>query len=443
MSSQKNTFSSRLGFLAAAAGSAIGLCNIWKFPYEVARYGGGSYILLYLFFAVLLAFPAVMADLQLGRSAKGGLYGAFAQGGRWGSRLTLGMVILALFYYAFYNVIVGWVLGYLVALLRGELLGCGDYAAFYAAFQGNVSHNILYTLIVMVGVGLINQADLTTGIERWCKVLLPLLLFFLLLLMGYVLTLPGAIKGLAFLFTPRAEALSLAAVTSAMTQSFLSLGLGCGILITYGAYVDKKEDLRQSSAIIVASDVLVALLAAMLILPLIFSQNISATEGTSLVFISLPYIFAQLGPMVGVAVGSAFFFFLLFAAITSSIALLEVPAGYLQQALGWSRRRSVAITSLVATSLSIPCILGQGGVAPFAHLMTLQGVPYNYFDSTVLVIEALLPIIAWGSIAYVVLESQCREGARKWCFPLTAPYTYGYLLLIALIALANIWMKLF
>ena len=435
--SSKNSFSSRLGFFAAAAGSAIGLCNIWKFPYEVNKYGGILYIAAYLFFATILAFPAVMADLRLGKRAQGGMAGAFPAFGKRGKALTGGLALLALIYFAFYSVIVGWLIGYLEAMLTGELLNCGDYTHFWNDLQSNIYSNLLYTIVGIVGVGLINQADLNAGLERWCKILLPILCLFLLLLVGYVLYLPGTFEQVKNIFTPSFDDFSWAGLGSAMTQSFLSLGLGCGIMITYGAYVSDKEDLRKAAGVIVFSDIAVALLAVLLILPLVYVKHGTVEQDTALVFISLPHIFASLGSVAGMVIGTIFFLLLIFAAVTSSIALLEVPVSYLQHAWGWSRRKSVGGAMGASILLSIPAILGQAGKAPFAAFVG----KYSYFDFTILLTEALIPIVALASIAYVIVESkQSKEGAG-WRFPLKAPYTYFYLVCITFIAGLNIWMK--
>ncbi len=445
-SSQHSNFSNRLGFIAAAAGSAVGLGNIWKFPYEAGEHGGGIYLMMYIFFTIVLGYPLVVGELTIGRNSPNSLYGAFTHKGRGGKAFALIMAIMALCIYSFYNIITGWLLGYGVEIVRGTLLASNDFKAFFQDFQSSLPKGFLYTLVMMLLIAYINQSKVADGIERWCKVLMPLFFLILIVLVVYVLFLPGALEGLKFFFWPDKAAFSMKGMVSAMSQAFLSLGLGCGIMITYGSYVDKKENLNTSAAAITLSDTVVAIMAGMLIFPLIASQGVSPNEGPALVFISLPGIFQQLGSVAGPLFGFIFFMLLLFAAVTSSMSLLEVPVAYLQQAMGWKRRKSVGVASIVATLLSIPSILGCAGIAPFADLLTLGGKSYDALDFfAMLTLDLGIPTMTFFTSLYILylnIKARGTQKENKVSFPLSLPFTFVYPVLVGIIVLLNICQKL-
>lgn len=317
----KNKFATRLGFLAAAASSAVGVGNIWRFPYTVGKYGGAGFLLLYIIFVCILGFPLVLAKLAFGRKMQAGTFKAYSKlkSSKW-VYVGLGAALVSFTILSFYNMITGWLIGYFFKIIKGNLLTSSNFNSSFSGFISNIKLNILLTALVTTLVAGIVKSGISEGIERISKVLMPLFILMLIGLIIYALTLEGSSKGLKFYLIPSLDSITPQAMYAALTQSFLSLSIGSGISITYGAYVSKKENLVNSSAIIVASDTLVSFLAGLIIFPIIFHNDISPAQGPSLIFISLPLAFKGLGMFIGTIVGATFFLLLVFAAITSAIS---------------------------------------------------------------------------------------------------------------------------
>ena len=372
---KKQGFSSHFGFLVSAAGSAVGLSNIWRFPAQVSKYGGGFFLLAYLAFVLLLGYPLLLGQLALGRASQGGPYRAYSPHGTKWSLFSSLPTVLAFVIYAFYNVIIGWLVAYFVKTISGELLIQSDFESVFSGITSGFSSNLAYTAIIFALVAVISQAGVTKGVERVSSILMPLFIIIMVSLIGYAALQPGASKGFAFFLKPNWEKFSEnynEAILAALGQSFMSLSIGAGQIITCGGYANKKEPLARSAGIIVGSDTMVALMAGFFLFPFLFSHNngvANATnEGEKLAFVCLPIIFQQMGNL-GIFIGGSFFLLLIFAAITSSISLLEVPSKYMQERFGWSRKRSVWVVSLIAFSLSICCMLGRSGYPFFSNVI--------------------------------------------------------------------------
>ncbi len=319
-------FTSKLGFLAAAASSAVGVGNIWRFPYLTGKYGGATFVLLYILSVFILGIPLVLAKLAFGRKMKSGTYNAYKtfKPKIW-RLLGLGSALTSFIMLSYYIVITGWFFGYLFNITNGEFLKNEDFAVTFSDFASNNYQNIFYTLLVIVIISLIVKRGISDGIEKVSKILMPMFIIMLIGLIIYCFTLKNCGKGLKFYLLPRWEALNIEAFHAALTQAFLSLSIGLGISITYGAYVSKDDDLITSTLIIALSDTIISLLAGLIIFPLIFQADLEPNQGASLIFISLPFAFKSIGPIIGWLIGIVFFLLLVFAAITSAIALLEVP----------------------------------------------------------------------------------------------------------------------
>ena len=366
-SQHRGQWSSRMGFIMAAAGSAIGLGNIWRFPYTAGEGGGGIFVLLYLFFVFAIGIPVMLAELSVGRNTQRNPVGAFkalVPGSWWpalgGLGVATGFGILA-----FYAVIAGWTLGYLFKAITGGLGAATSAAASGAMFTELVSSPgiaILLTGIFIVLTVLVVRGGISGGIERSTKVLMPVLFVVLILLAIRSLTLPNGMEGLKYLLAPDFSKMSFSVAMSALGQALFSLSLGMGAMITYGSYFPKDANLWQSGIIVAFFDTLIAILAGLIIFPALFYQNIDPQGGPGLVFVTLPTIFNAMP--AGQLFGIGFFFLLSIAALTSTISLLEVVVSYFVDDRGWSREKAVWILGGICFVLAVPSALSQGAV-PF------------------------------------------------------------------------------
>ena len=374
MEKQRGTFSNRLGFIAAAAGSAVGLGNIWKFPYEVGENGGAAFLVIYLFFAFVICMPIMVGEIAMGRNTRSNPYGAFRKlgGKKWGIVGFIG-VLSGIFILSFYNVVAGWAFGYFLQITFGDLLGQSDYSAYFGDYVAHVSDNLLYSLAFMVLTALIVIAGVKKGIERWTKILMPLLIALIVGLIIYAITLPNASAGLEFYLVPDFNNVTGKTYYMALSQAFFSLSLGMGAIITYGSYISKSDNIITSAALVTTADALIAFMAGLLIFPLVFFQGIEPTEGPGLVFVSLPGIFEAMGPILGKIIGGGFFLLLCFAALTSTVSLLEVPTAFVTDETNYSRKKTVMGLAALVFILGLPSMLGQGAVGMFTEFMTYGG----------------------------------------------------------------------
>lgn len=357
----RGSFSSRIGFILAAAGSAVGLGNIWRFPYLAGQNGGAAFLLIYLLFIFLLCFPVMVGEIAIGRSAGRDAYGSYTLlgGKRWGN-LGLFGILAGVFILSFYNVVAGWAFGYFLEISFGDLLGKSDFGEFFGNYVNDISDNLWFSLGFMVITALIVSRGIQKGVEAANKIMMPALYTILILLIIYSLTLPNAFAGVQFYLVPELNEINAQTIYDGLKQAFFSLSLGMGCLITYGSYVGKTQNVIKSAAIISFADAMVAFLAGFMIFPMVFSQNISPTEGPALVFIVLPDVFRDMGPILGRVIGGSFFLLLCFAALTSTISLLEVPTTYVVDQLKFRRSRVVWFLALLIFILGLPTMFSQG-----------------------------------------------------------------------------------
>ena len=391
MAVQRDGFNSRLGFILATAGSAVGLGNIWGFPFRASEGGGAAFVVMYLLFCFILCFPVMVAEIAIGRKTNTGPAGAFKALGfaNWNIVGYLG-ITCGVFVLAFYNVIAAWAFGYFIELLQGNF-AIGSQISEFTKDWVTVS---LYCLLFMTATAYVVSNGISSGIEKAAKIMMPSLLIMILVIIAYALTLPNAMKGLEFYLVPDFDKLTGPVIYSALGQAFFSLSLGMGALITFGSYLGKTDNIITSAAWIALFDIAIAILAGFMIFPLVFSQGIETSGGMGLIFETLPGAFANLGPVLGVIVGAGFFLLLSFAAFTSTISLLEVPTTFLVDQKKLPRKQTTWAVALFILLLGIPSILSKGTVDWLTHFITLPGpgsLNFMFFTATI-AMDTFLPL---------------------------------------------------
>ncbi len=367
---KRSKFTNKFGFIAAAAGSAVGLGNIWKFPFEVGKGGGAAFLVLYLIFCFVLCYPLLITEIAIGRRAQKNPVGAFRaiHHPNW-TFIGFLSVLCGILILSFYNVVAGWVFGYFIEMLLGNF-AIGENFSEYVTDIRTVGG---YSLLFLVVTAFIVSKGVTHGIERASKIMMPILVVIILSLVIYAFTLDNAMAGLEFYLIPDPSKLSIAVIYRALGQAFFSLSLGMGALMIYGSYLKKHEDIVISGAIVTLADVSIAFLAGLMIFPLIFSQGHSTEGGTGLIFITLPSLFANMGPVLGVFIGSLFFLLLSFAALTSTISLMELPVSYLVDQRNIKRGYAVWISAAIIFLIGIPSLIGNGYSPFFTNFVTYFG----------------------------------------------------------------------
>lgn len=374
--SKRDGFGSRFGVLVAVAGSAIGLGNLWRFPYLVGNNGGAAFIVVYITMAIVLCLPIMISEFIIGRRTQSNAIGAIKKLAPKSGWLSIGVISVATAFMisCFYSVVGGWTLEYIVKSFSPGFL-VNDNSALAKTFSNFTTSSVRPTVMMLIYLAInafIVSAGIKNGIEKYAKILMPVLFVLIIVLAIRSLTLPGAQAGLSFLFNPDFSKLTAGSVLAALGQAFFSLSVGMGCIITYGSYVDKKENLMNISLTTAIADTTFAILAGLAIIPAVFAFGISPGEGPGLVFITLPQIFAQMP--FGHVISFAFFVILLVAAITSSISLLEVVVAYFVEELKMSRRVATLITFSVIGLFGVLCSLSLGELKE----MTLFGK--NMFD---------------------------------------------------------------
>lgn len=377
----RGSFSSKFGFIAAAAGSAIGLGNIWQFPYVAGQNGGAAFLLLYIGWIFFIGLPIMVGEIAIGRKTRSNPYGAYKSlGGKSWALVGLFGILCGIMILSFYNVVSGWAFGYFINVAFGDLLHEHDYSSFFGQYVYDFGDNLIFSLGFMLITAFIVYQGVQKGIEGAAKLLMPTLFVLLLSLIIYGLTLPNAMDGVRFYLLPDFSLINGASVYSALGQAFFSLSLGMGALITYGSYVGKNDNIISSAGLVSVTDTSVSFLAGLMIFPLVFSTGQSPSEGPGLVFVALPAVFETMGPMLGKLIGSSFFLLLCFAALTSTISLLEVPVSYLVDEKRWSRGKAVAVMAAVVFVIGVPSMLGFGAVDMFTSFVEYEGTSKSVMD---------------------------------------------------------------
>lgn len=401
MSDTRTTWGSRLGFVLASAGAAVGLGAIWKFPYLVGSNGGSAFLFPFIFLTFTVGLVLLIAELALGRAGKGSIVTAFGNlgGPAWKAVGYLG-VLTGFLVLSFYSAIGGWTIAYFInaCLGQGLIADQAQLGAHFGSICGNPVSAIGFQAFFLVLTAWIVAYGVSRGIERLSKVLMPLLFILMLIIIVRSLFLPGAMDGIAYLFSWNPEAFTLDALLSAMGFTFFSLCLGCGCMLTYGSYLDSKVDLVNSSSWIVFLTILSSILGALMVMPAVFAFGLEPGAGPGLTFVTMPAIFAQMP--FGHLFSIVFYGCLLVAALTSSISMLELDIAFLQDQLRWSRPKAVVITTIGLM------FVGAFSALSFGPLADVKWMGRNFFDwLDYLTSNISLPI---GGLMVAILVSWLR-----------------------------------
>ncbi len=386
------TLGSRIGAILVAAGGSVGLGNIWRFPYVAGDNGGGAFLILYIGCIVLLGLPIMLAEMAIGRHSQLNVVGTYKSVSPAWRPLGYINLLISMLIMGFYFVVAGWTAEYFVSSVTGELAkldSVEQYSAFFDTFRTNPWKPVLYSWIFIAVNHIIIALGVEKGIERSSKILMPVLFIILIVMSVNAVLMPGGAAGLEFLFKPDFSKINIDVFYQAMGQAFFSLSVGLGALITYASYFSRKTNIVKTAVSVTILDTLVAIIAGVMIFPVVFSVGIEPSSGPSLVFITLPAIFNTL-PLSALW-SSIFFLLLVIAAVTSTISLHEVFTLYIIEQ--WKIKRSVAaiITSAMAAVLATLASLSLGDWSGF----TIMG--YSFFDALdMFTSNILLPISGIG-----------------------------------------------
>ncbi|MGN0994102.1 MAG: sodium-dependent transporter [Butyricicoccus sp.] len=405
MKEKRSSFSSRLGFVLAAAGSAVGLGNLWRFPYLAAKYGGGIFLLIYIILAVTFGFALMITEIAIGRKTRLSCIGAYRaldkRFGFLGPLASLVPIVIT----PYYCVIGGWVMKYLFEFVTGNGLALAE-DSYFGSFisvsgSGLTANPMLWFVLFVVLTAVVVLLGVDKGIEAVSKIMMPILVILSIIVAVYSLTLPGAMDGLKFYLLPDFSKFSLSTVLGAMGQLFYSMSLAMGIMITYGSYMKDEDNLEASVAQIEIFDTGIALIAGLMVIPAVVAFNggdaSTISAGPGLMFGALPKVFESMG--MGTFIGTVFFLLVLFAALTSSISLMETVVSIIQDKLHTERRVTTVIVTVGIIALGTLSCLGYGPLGS----VTILGLQFlDFFDfvsnSVLMPIVALLTCVLIGHI---------------------------------------------
>lgn len=436
-SNQRGNWGSKVAFIFAATGSAIGLGNIWRFPMVVGENGGAAFVFVYIVAVALIGFTVMLAELIVGRHSQKNPVGAIdyiRPRSPWKGIGYLGMVT-GIFILSYYGVLAGMIIGYFIKTVSGTFRGNVTSQLTEQTFNDFSSNSFLVLLFFFIIIAMttyIISKGVKGGIERYTKVLMPILFVLIVFLSIRALTLPGAGEGIKFYLNPDFSKVNITVIFRALGQAFFSLSLGMGTMITYGSYINKRDNLVSSAGWVSFSDTLIAFLAGLIIFPTLFAiPGISPDSGPSLVFKVFPLIFGQLPG--GQIFGILFFLLLLVAAITSTISLLEVPVAFFVDERKWSRTKAAYLMGLCALLLGIPSALSWGGVKFFTRIEFWAKVDL-IFGNISLAVGALLICLfvgwVWGVKKAI---EEVKSGSRKFSIRLIWVFSVKFLSPIAII----------
>ncbi|HNU79241.1 MAG TPA: sodium-dependent transporter [Bacillota bacterium] len=376
MTEKRENWGSRFGFLMAAAGSAVGLGNIWRFPYLTGMNGGAAFIFIYLGCVALIGLSIMTAEFAVGRRSGLAAVGAYKKvSDKWTFAGALG-VLSGFFIMGFYPVVGGWAMAYIAKSFTGLLAAPEAIGDAFGAFISAPVEPLVWMVIYLVINVLIVAKGIQSGIEAAGKVMMPMLYVLLAAIIFRTASLPGASEGFKFLFTPDFSKVTGQTFLAALGQAFFSLSLGMGCMITYGSYLNKEEKLPQNALIVTTMDTSVALLAAIAIFPALASFGVEPTAGPGLVFVVVPQIFAQMGG-IGPIFSALFFLLLFIAALTSSVSLLEVVVAYLIDQHRMERKKAVYLTSAI---MAVMCVLSSLSMGVMSGVQIFGVGFFDFFD---------------------------------------------------------------
>ena len=397
MKTNRSNFSGKIGFILAAAGSAVGLGNIWRFPYLAAKYGGGSFLICYIILAVTFGFTLMVAEIAIGRKTGLSAIGAFQKLDKRFGFLGILAAIVPIIILPYYSVIGGWVLKYFYAFItEGAATVSGD--SYFSEFTASTASPILWFTLFIALTALVVLFGVEKGIEKVSKVMMPILAVLTVGIAIYVLTMDGAMDGLKYYLLPNMSNFSVMTVLAAMGQLFYSMSLAMGIMITYGSYMPKSTNLESSVRQIEIFDTGFAFFAGLMIVPSVFifsgGDESALNAGAGLMFITLPKVFASMP--LGTVLGTVFFILVFFAAVTSSISLMETIVSIFMDKFKWSRRFTCILVAVYSLLIGIPTSLGFGAL-DFIKPLGMSILDAMDFISN----SVLMPIVAVLTCVFV------------------------------------------
>ena len=429
--SERINWTSRLGFILASAGAAVGLGAIWKFPYLAGSNGGSAFLFPYVILSFTIGLVLLLAEIALGRLGKGGIVTAYrAIGGKkWAVFGYLG-ILTGFCVLCFYSVIGGWTISYLVDALLGNSIVADKNAleAHFGALVANPMVSIGFQAAFLMFTAWVVVFDVAKGIERLSKILMPLLLVMVLAIIIWSLTLPNSGGGLKYLFSWNPSAFNFQSLLMAMGFTFFSLCVGCGCMMTYGSYLGKTEDLSVSCASIVFLTTLSSILGGLLVMPAVFAFGLDPASGPNLTFITMPYVFAQFS--FGQVLAVAFFLCLLFAAITSAVSMLELVVAFLVDELRFGRRSACLVSTVALIAVGSLCGLSFGPLADFKIFNRTIFDTFDYFTSNLsLPIGGLVVCALAGYKVWPAFTEELASGATLK--PLTLKLLRFFILIVS------------
>ncbi len=454
---EREKFSSRLGFILISAGCAVGLGNVWKFPYITGMYGGAAFVLIYLFFLVALGLPIMVMEFSVGRASQKSAAKSFdvlePKGTRWhlyGYGAMIGNYMLMMFY----TTVGGWMVSYAVKMIKGDFvaLNTDGVSNKFSEMLANPTEQILFMIIVVLMSFFICSFGLQNGVERITKVMMTCLFLIILILIVRSVTLTGALEGLKFYLVPDFKRVAEnglgEAIFAAMGQAFFTLSLGIGAIAIFGSYIEKEYTLAGEALNVGILDTLVAFLSGLIIFPACFAFGISPDQGPGLVFITLPNVFNQMP--AGRIWGTLFFIFLSFAAISTVIAVFQNIIAFAEDLWGWSLKKAIVVNLILIIILFLPCVLGfnvWSGFEPFGSGTTIQDLEDFIVSNTLLPLGSLVYLLfcvsryGWGWDNFIK-EANTGKGLKfptqKW---VRIYVTYILPLIVLVIFIQGYWSK--
>ena len=398
-SGKRASFSGKIGYVLAVAGSAVGLGNIWRFPYLAAKYGGGIFLLVYLILTVTFGYVLIMSETALGRMTRKSPVGAYQTFGKTKSFKIGGWLnaVIPMLIVPYYSSIGGWVIKYLVEYLKGNVQTVAQ-DGYFTEFISDSFQVEAWFIVFAVLVFCVILAGVENGVERVSKIMMPILVILAIIVAIYSVTRPGALAGVKYFLVPNISNFSWMTVVAAMGQMFYSLSIAMGILITFGSYMKKETSIEESTKNVEIFDTAIAIMAGLMIIPAVFAFSGGNPDtlqaGPALMFITIPKVFASMG--FGTFAGVMFFLLVLFAALTSSIALTESAVSTFEDELGWSRKKSTVLCGVIMIALGSLSSLGYG---PLANVKIIGMQFLDFFDF--LTNSVMMPIAAIATCLFV------------------------------------------
>ena len=416
--SERTNFGSKLGIILATAGSAVGLGNVWRFPYMAGENGGAVFIIIYILCVILLGVPCMISEFIVGRHGQANTarsYRLLAGKSPWAIIGYLG-VLTGFLITGYYAVVSGWCLQYVYASLAGHLHGDPEYfKTYFSELSSDPVKPVFWTVVILLMTYLIIENGVRNGIEKASKLMMPTLFVLLLIIVAASCLLPDAYKGIEFLFKPDFSKINSDVFLGALGQSFYSMSIAMGCLCTYASYFSRQTNLTRSACQIATIDCLVAILAGLMIFPAAFAVGVSPDSGPSLIFITLPNVFQQAFsavPAIGYVISLLFFLLLSLAALTSLMSLHEVSTAFFEEELHTTRKRAAMLVTVSTAIIGALCSLSLGG---FESLSTFGKTMFHWFDF--ITGQIFLPVVGFLTcifIGWYVDHKVVREEFTNW-----------------------------